>query len=66
MMQLVKDVAMHGRANIRWVFPSGAVSRSYLYKKFREVIKNDPYLSRQFGDPAKLDQALDELLILYP
>lgn len=66
MVQLVKDVVMFGRTNIRWVFDSRELSRAYVYKQFRQAIKGDAILAREFGDAAKLEKALDELIVIYP
>jgi hypothetical protein len=64
-LQLVKDVVMLKRQNIRWVFDSAEVSREFVYKKFREAIKNDALLAKEFGAGAKLEQALEDMIIMY-
>ncbi|HEX7151615.1 MAG TPA: pre-toxin TG domain-containing protein [Thermoanaerobaculia bacterium] len=66
-LQLVKDVAIHGRRNIKWVFDSAEISESYLHKKFTAIINADPFLKSRFSGKAdELEAMLDELLILYP
>ncbi|HEX6099513.1 MAG TPA: pre-toxin TG domain-containing protein [Thermoanaerobaculia bacterium] len=64
LIQLVKDVVMFGRGNIRWVFDSRQVSRSYVYSVFRQAIRSDDVLRTQYG--AVTNQALDELIVMYP
>jgi Pre-toxin TG len=64
--QLVKDVAIFGRRNIRWVYDSREVSKAFVYKKFADAIKSDALLAKEFGEGAKLEQALDQLIIMYP
>jgi hypothetical protein len=66
LLQLVKDVKMLGRENIKWVFDSRDVSRSFVYKQFKNAIKSDPVLAREFGDAEKLEKALDDLIVMFP
>jgi hypothetical protein len=65
-IQLVKDVAIFGRQNIRWVYDSRDVSKAFVYKKFTAAIKSDALLAKEFGKGAKLEEALDRLIIMYP
>jgi hypothetical protein len=42
------------------------VSKEFVYQKFRQAIKNDALLAKEFGDAEKLEQALDNLIVMYP
>lgn len=64
--QLLKDVAMFGRRNIRWVYDSREATREFILKRFKEAIKNDAFLTKEFGEGAQLEQSLDELIVMYP
>jgi hypothetical protein len=65
-VQLVKDVKILGRESVRWVFDSREVTREFVVKKFKQAIKSDAILAKEFGDGAKLEKALDELIVMYP
>ena len=57
---------MYGRENIRWVFDAREVSKEFVYQKFRQAIKGDALLAKEFGEGAKLEKALDNLIVMYP
>jgi hypothetical protein len=65
-IQLVKDVKMLGRENIKWVFDSREVSAEFVYQKFKQAIKSDAVLAKEFGDGSKLHKAIDDLVVMYP
>jgi hypothetical protein len=65
-IQMAKDLSMLGRQTMKWVFDSREVSRSYVYKKLKQAIRADALLAKEFGTGAKLEKALDDLVVMYP
>jgi len=54
-----------GGLSVRWVFDSRQLSRSFVYEHLRQAIRRDPVLAEELGAGAKLDAALDKLVIMY-
>lgn len=66
-IQLVKDSAIFGTKNIKWVFNSAkGMSKEEIVVIFKRAVANDQFLQAKWPKGEALDRALDALVELFP
>jgi hypothetical protein len=64
--QLVRDTALYGPGNVRWVFDGTKVSREEVIETFLKIITNDGYLTASWGNSTdEIRQAIEAMIEVY-
>ncbi|RAQ94209.1 tetratricopeptide repeat protein [Thermogemmatispora tikiterensis] len=64
--QLVRDTALYGPGNVRWVFDGTKISREEVIETFLKIITNDDYLAANWGNSTvEIRQAIEAMVEVY-